>query len=255
MNEQNFRVVIAEDEDFARDALANLIAATPGWQVVARARDGVDALASCLKLAPDLLVADIRMPRLDGLELAAELRAIGLPTEIVFITAHDAHALSAFRVAALDYLLKPLADQALQDCLTRVRARLQSRGRIEMDGRGPLDAFLQTRRASIRHIAVRSPGRLEIVPLADVIAICAQGNYAELITLQRTWLHRETMVSLAARLDPQRFVPIHRSTIVAVASVRRIERDGPIVHVHLRNGLCLRASPRGAQRLERAIDA
>lgn len=244
-------VVIAEDETLSREALCELVGACAGWRVSAVAHDGVEALGLCLGDPPALLISDVRMPRLDGLDLAAELRAANVPTEIVFVTAFDDYALSAFRVAALDYLLKPIDDRSVHDCLARVRARLDAS--LRSGEPGALEEFLQERRASMRHLAVRSTGRVEVVPLDRIVAIRAQGNYAELVGATRAWLHRETMTSLSGRLDPARFVKIHRSAIVAIAHVERIERSAAMAAVLLDNGLRVRASPHGARLLERMI--
>lgn len=215
---------VAEDEPLACEALVAMIGRIPGWQVAGQAHDGRAALEACLGRPPDVLLTDIRMPVLGGLELVAALRAEGHRVHVVFITAHDAHAVAAFKLAAVDYLLKPVADSELRRCTERLERVVRDARALRQIEQTGLDALVRGEPGWIRHLVVRSVGKVEIVPLDDVTLLRAEGNYVQVVTPRATWLHRETMRSLAERLDPAAFVQVHRSVIVAVREVRAVER-------------------------------
>lgn len=255
MSAEAYSVYLAEDEPLARDALLAMFSELPGWRVSGSASDGRAALEDCLRSPPDLLLTDIRMPLLDGLELCAELREASPATQVAFITAHDEHAVSAFRLAAVHYLLKPVTDGELRACLLRVREALhRQRTTRTLDEAGvSLEALLGARREPLRQLVVRSVGRVDIVPAAEIVLLRAAGNYVDVVTPTRTWLHRATLQELAGRLDPARFVQVHRSAIVATARVRRLERAGARTRVVLDQGSVLPVSARYLPALERAF--
>jgi two-component system, LytTR family, response regulator len=246
---------VAEDEPLAREALVAMLTREPGVEVLGAASNGEAALRACLETAPDVLVTDIRMPRLSGLELAAALRDALPRVQIVFVTAHDAHAIAAFRLAAVDYLLKPVTDADFRATMTRVRenaTRLRAAEHVAELG-VPVDALLQRERGAIANLVVRSLGRVDLVPLSEVVALCADGNYVDVITSTRSWLHRETIKSLADRLDPARFVQVHRSTIVALSHVRGIGRDASGCHVTMADGRTFAVGARFLRGLEATL--
>lgn len=248
-------VYIAEDERLAREALVDMFATLPRWQVVGAAENGRLALEACMARAPDVLVTDIRMPLLSGLELASALRSASPATQVVFVTAYDEHAVAAFRLAAVDYLLKPITDAGFSACLARVEEvlrRAQLAHQLATAGVS-LERLLQERRHTLRHLVVRSLGRVDIVPLADVVLLRADGNYVNIVTAQRTWLHRETLKSLSERLDPARFLQVHRSTIVALAHVRGLERSNTTAQLRLSDGTLTPLSSKYLPEVERAL--
>lgn len=227
---------VAEDEPLACEALVGMIQRVPGWQVVGRAGDGRAALDACLERPPDVLLTDIRMPVLGGLELVAALRAEGRRAHVVFITAHDAHAVAAFKLAAVDYLLKPVADADFRRCIERLELAVRDSRTLEQLEQSGLDALLREQRGWLRHLVVRSVGKVDIVPLGEVTLLRADGNYVSVVTRAGTWLHRETMRSLSERLDPAEFVQVHRSVIVAVREVRSVERTSAGASIRLAGG-------------------
>lgn len=249
-------VYIAEDEQLAREALAEMFRALPNWSLLGAARNGEIALRECSSQPPDLLVTDIRMPLLDGLELASELRSASPATQVMFVTAYDQHAISAFRLAAIDYLLKPLADAEFRCSITRTEEALR-RMRLtrQLDACMPLDRLVQQQRHTLQHLAVRSLGRVDIVPFAEIVLLQADGNYVNVVTAHRSWLHRETLKSLSERLDPARFLQIHRSAIVAIAQVRGIERGTAGVQLRLADGTLTPVSPRHLPDVQRVLGA
>ncbi len=229
---------VVEDEALARQALVQMVRAVPGWQLLGAADNGRTALEDCLQRAPDVLLTDIRMPLLDGLELCAALRSPCPRTQFVFVTAHSEHGVDAFAVAAVDYLLKPVSEADFRRCIERVEATRRQQlavDRLETAG-APLDTLLSRSRGELRRLVVRSVGRTDIVALDEVTAFVAQRNYVDVVTKTCTWMHRATLKSLTDQLDPGRFVQIHRSAIVAIASIRRIERREGRVHVVVEGG-------------------
>lgn len=255
MHPPEHSVYIAEDEPLARAALSAMFQALPGWNLIGAADNGRQALQECLQRAPDLLVTDIRMPLLDGLELVAALRAEMPQLHVVFITAHDQHAVTAFRLAAVDYLLKPVANAEFDTCMERVAESLRQRHTLQkLQALGePLDTLLRQRRDSLRHLVVRSIGRIDIVPLTEVIALHADGNYVDVITARRSFVHRETIKSLLDRLDPTAFIQVHRSAIVALAHVRGIDRAVSGNQVLLDNDQAVPVATRYLLALEAAL--
>lgn len=256
MSPAEHTVYIAEDEPLARAALESMFRAIPGWRVLGSADDGRQAFQDCVLSAPDLLVTDVRMPLLSGLDLVAALRPELPHLLVVFITAYDQHALAAFRLAAVDYLLKPVSDTEFLICIGRVTEMLRQQRTIQrLDAIStPLDILLRERRAVLKHLVVRSIGRIDIVQLAEIIALRADGNYVDVITAKRTFLHRETMKSLLDRLDPRLFVQIHRSTIVAITHVRGIDRGESGTQVLLDNDTAMQIGPRYLSALQTALD-
>jgi DNA-binding LytR/AlgR family response regulator len=242
---------VAEDEPLAREALVAMIRRLPGWQVIGQAGDGRAALDACLQSPPDVLLTDIRMPVLGGLELVAALRAEGQRVHVVFITAHDTHAVAAFKLAAVDYLLKPVADGEFRRCVERVELAVRDARTLQQVEQTGLEALLRGQRGWLRHLVVRSVGKVEIVPLGDVTLLRAEGNYVSIVTGAGTWLHRETMKSLGERLDPAEFVQVHRSVIVAVRAIRSVERTSAGAQVRLASGDSV---PVGATFLARLYD-
>jgi two-component system, LytTR family, response regulator len=239
------RVLVADDEALARERIIQLLARRGGYEVVAESETGTDAVDSILAADPDVVFLDIRMPGLSGIEVAqavdAEDRAAPV---IVFVTAHDEFALAAFDVAAADYLLKPVDRDRFDRALERVEARLAaSRGAgLDPAMRSVLET-LQSQRAFPRRFLVRAPKGYYFVKADDVEWVDAQGNYVRLHAGGRAHMVRATMKGFANQLDPERFVRVHRSAIVAVDCVERIE---PYVHgeyrLTLRDGTRLTSS-------------
>ena len=195
------RVAIVDDEELARRRLERLLVAHADVTDVASLGDATAAATELPTLAPDLVLLDVRMPQLDGFDVAAALTATA--AQVVFVTAHDEFAVRAFAAGALDYLTKPVDAAQLTRALDRARARPRA---------APLD-----------RLAVRDQGRFVFVPVADLDAIVAAGNYVELRAGGRTYSLRTTMAALAARLDPAAFVRVHRSVLLRVAAIASIE--------------------------------
>jgi two-component system LytT family response regulator len=235
------RVLVADDEALARARIVQLLSRRAGYEIVAEADTGTAAVDAILVEEPDVVFLDVRMPGLSGLEVAQAVdtddRAAPV---IVFVTAHDEFALAAFDVAAADYLLKPVDRERFERALERVENRLQAARGAGLDPamRSILEA-LQSQRAFPRRFLVRATKGYYFVKADDVEWVDAQGNYVRLHAGGRAHMIRATMKAFAAQLDPERFVRVHRSAIVAVDCVERIEP-----HVHGEYRLTLRDGTR-----------
>jgi two-component system, LytTR family, response regulator len=238
------RVVVVDDEDLPRQRIVDLVRRTPDLELVGEADDGANALDRIEELRPDLVFLDIQLPELDGFELVAALGKSRLPA-IVFVTAYDEYAVRAFEVDAIDYLLKPVRPERFTEAVQRVRARASgARDNSSLDAsiRSLASRAVADRGYPTRFVARRG-SKHYFVRVADVDWIDADGNYARLHTASRSHLIRETMKSIASRLDPARFVRIHRSAIVAVDAIETIEaRDQGEYVVTVRGGVKLVSS-------------
>jgi two-component system LytT family response regulator len=221
--------VVADDEPLGRRGIVARLARSERVRVVAECGDGRAAVDAVTRLSPDILFLDVRMPDLDGFEVVEALPKASRP-HIVFVTAHDRHAVEAFRVRALDYLVKPIDDERFTEALERA---------IEAAGR---DAGTTARTPSAGVFPVRARGRVSLVPHAEVDWIEAQGDYACLHAGPRDYLVRETMHSLEGRLGDA-FLRIHRSAIVNVERVRELRsRENGDFRLLLEGGAELRLS-------------
>lgn len=244
------RAIVVDDEPLARERLRRLLDAEPDVHVVAECATGRDAVREVLAQRPDLLLLDVQMPGIDGFGVLRELRSeaeagagdTALPL-VIFVTAYDQHALRAFDVHAIDYVLKPVEPDRLRDALSRARARhaqasaarrFRDMQRLlervmdpaEAGAAGePAEATLQPRPQGrwTERILIREKDKLYFVRTAEVDWIEAAGNYVKLYIGKRTHLIRETMARMEQALDPGQFVRIHRSTIVNLDRVRQME--------------------------------
>ena len=229
----NIRVVIVDDEPLARLAVAVRLARRTGFALVGEFGDGDSAGEGIAALAPDLVFVDVEMPGKTGLELLAALPPALRPMAVL-LTAHDGFAVQAFELAAIDYLLKPVDDERLDEALDRAQQAFPYRGRA---------AVPAAPQAHARSFTVRAGSRTVLVPVADVERIEADGDYATLHAHGKTWLVRERLHSLAMQLDPRRFHRVHRSSIVRldmIAELRPLTNRDALLR--LRDGSVLRVS-------------
>ncbi|KRA17433.1 MULTISPECIES: LytTR family DNA-binding domain-containing protein [unclassified Lysobacter] len=220
------RIVIADDEPLARERLRALLAEQHGVEVVAEAADGQHALHACAEHQPDLVLLDIAMPGIDGLEAARHLAAFEPRPAVVFCTAYDAHALSAFEAEAIDYLVKPVRAERLSAALERVRTFAAGRER------GGEVAPGQRR----THLCARLRGSLRLIPIEDVHYLHAEEKYVIVHHARGEDLIEESLKSLEDEFG-ERFVRIHRNCLVARHEIVELKRcpDGHVQAV-LRHG-------------------
>ena len=243
-------VVIVDDEPPARARVRRLLADHADIRVTAECGDGASAVQTIETASPDLVLLDIQMPELDGF---AVLQALDVPRmpEIIFVSAFDQYALRAFRVHALDYVVKPVEADRLSEALDHARRRVRDRLASDEAGMTGLLRDLSKDRPFLSRIPVRADGRVLVVDLAHVDWIGAADNYVSLHAGAREYLVRDTITQIEQRLDPEQFVRIHRSTIVRFD---RIAELFPDLHgdfqVRLKNGATLALSRTFRPRLE-----
>jgi two-component system, LytTR family, response regulator len=225
------RVLVVDDEPLARRGVRTRLEREADVEVVGEAEDGPQAVEAIRRLNPDVVFLDVQMPGLNGFEVLEQLAAGEWPM-VVFVTAHDAHALQAFEIHALDYLLKPYSEERFQECVRRAREAL-ARGDAppERQRIRELLAQLEAARAGSigaampRRFAVRDRDRIVFVKTQDLQAVEAAGNYVMLVAGTGKHLLRLTLADMEQQLDPARFARIHRSTIVNVDCVREIRPE------------------------------
>jgi two-component system, LytTR family, response regulator len=213
------RVAIVDDELLARQVLREYLASTPDVEVVAECANGFEAVKAVAELRPDLLLLDIHMPKLDGFEV---LELVGKDVAVVFTTAYDEYALRAFEVHAVDYLLKPFSQERLAEALARVRVRL---GRGE---RGPaMEAVAAARAPSAAptRVLVRDGSRVHVIPIEKIEYVQAQDDYVCFRSEGKDYLKDQTLGQVEAQLDPSKFVRIHRSFLLSLDRLARVELD------------------------------
>jgi two-component system, LytTR family, response regulator len=263
-----YRAVIADDEPAARDVVRTFLAGSERIAVVGEAANGREAIEQVRRLAPALLFLDIQMPDVDGFRVLEALDG-AVPRGIVFVTAHDEHALRAFEVHALDYVLKPFGRGRFDAAVARAIHRLEADDAVVMQR--TLSAMLQGRKAELvallasvagaeggahpERIAVRHNDRTILLPVDDIEWLEADRDYVRVHVAGRSYLMAERMHVLEARLDPRRFLRIHRSTIVNTRFLRELARaeDGGGAVV-LASGVQLRVARNRWSTLERVLE-
>ncbi len=211
------RILIADDEEPARILLREMISAHPHLQLVGEATDGLEAVELARTQAPDLLLLDVQMPRLDGFEV---LELVDPRIGVVFVTAYDRYALRAFEVNAVDYLLKPFTEARFAQALERAERRLGTQRSVSASA---LSAAARPAGSFPARIVIKDGARVELLPVAELDYARAQGDYVELVSGRRSWLKEQTLRDLEAALDPARFVRLHRSYIIQGDRLARIE--------------------------------
>jgi two-component system, LytTR family, response regulator len=243
------RVVIVDDEPLARAVVREYIAAHPGVEVVAECANGFEAVKAVTELSPDLLFLDVQMPKLSGFEV---LELVGRTVPVIFTTAYDQYALRAFDVHAVDYLLKPFSAERFAEALSRARERMQAREGI------PVDALLNEARPRtglpLERVLIRDGSQVHVLPADKIDYVEAQDDYVCFMCDGKQYLKDQTMASVEAALDPARFVRVHRSYLLNVERIARVElyaKDSRVAV--LRDGRRLPVSRAGYARLSKML--
>lgn len=246
--------MIVDDEPLARRGVGVRLRQFPDIEVVGECGDGTSAVEGILRLQPDLIFLDVQMPGVDGFEVLRALPSERLPA-VIFLTAHEQHALRAFEVHALDYLLKPLDEDRFVAAVSRARQQIESASKTELVGR--MLALVESNTGKfLSRFMVRTGSRIQVVPADDVDWISTAGDYTELHTHSATHLLRETMNSLEQKLDPTRFARIHRCRMIHLARILELRSiDNREYVVKLCDGSQHRSSRTYADRLERWLHA
>lgn len=236
------RILIVDDEPLAREGLRLMLAEEPDITLLADACNGREALAAIAGQAPDLVFLDVQMPRLSGLDVVNAL-PVGQRPLFVFLTAHSEHAVTAFRLEALDFLLKPVELTHLSAALARARAAVARRSPTEVAGiGGPM------------RLAFRADGRVHLIAPADIHHVEAAGDYVMVHTGAMQLLVRDTLAALNVQLAAHGFVRAHRSALVNQRHVRELDlrnNDEPFLVLH--SGVRIRVSRSQREVVERAL--
>ena len=224
---EKIRTLIVDDEPLARRNLRVLLEKDPQIEIIEECRNGREAVKAINALSPDLIFLDIQMPEMDGFDVLAHVGPEHIQA-IIFVTAFDQYALKAFDVHALDYLLKPFDDERFAHALRRAKAQIEAQEINRLSKR--LLALLEERESELKvdqksyltRLMIKDSGRVRLLKVDDIDFVEADGNYAKLHVGRGTHLLREKMNDLEGRLDPARFVRIHRSIIVNLDRIKEM---------------------------------
>lgn len=266
------RLIIVDDEHLARAVLREFLASEPDIEIVAECANGFEAVKAIAELAPELVLLDIQMPKLNGFEVVelAGSAVGGKPgPQYIFVTAFDQYALKAFEVRAIDYLLKPFTRERLQQAIAHARARLPAPtgvapavanpavsdavAKAGADVAGLLQDIAQNQ-PLLERILIRDGGRVHVIPVGKIDYLEAQDDYVRICAEGKSWLKNARLSELENRLSAQQFVRIHRSYLVNIDALGRIEPSSKDSHVAiLRDGSKLPISRSGYQKVKSLI--
>jgi two-component system LytT family response regulator len=248
------RALIVDDEPLARRGVILRLRRFKDVEIIGECGDGASAVEKIMNLSPDVVFLDVQMPGMDGFDVLRSLPMERLPA-VIFLTAHEQHALRAFEFHALDYLLKPLHDERFAAAIIRARKLMDSTLKASMVER-VWQMLGQTPEKYVARFAVKSGTRIQIVLAEDIEWIGAAGDYVELHVSGRCYLYRETMASLEQKLDPAKFIRIHRSRIIQAANIVELQSiDNREFTVKVSDGSEHRSSRTYADRLERWLSS
>jgi two-component system LytT family response regulator len=211
---KRLRVLIVDDEDLARQLVREYLGRHGDIDIIGESSNGQQAVSDIAVLNPDLVFLDIQMPKLTGLEV---LELVGRRSGVIFTTAYDQHALKAFDLHAVDYLLKPFSQSRFDEALAKARRSLGH----EAPGLGRL---LDEASARLTRILIRDRHQVHVLPVEQVAYVQAQDDYLSLHCAGRDYLKTQTLSELAGQLDPAQFVRVHRSFLLNLAHLQRLER-------------------------------
>ena len=249
------RVLIADDERLARQRLEDLLRYEDNVEIVGRTDNGLATIAAIRELEPDIVFLDIQMPGKTGLEVVREIGPDDMPP-VIFTTAYD-HAVAAFDLAAIDYLIKPFDDERFEKAFRRARKMIELNQVSKLSDE--LRALLRAgagepsavKSQYLERIAVEMRGQVRVVPVKQIDYMVASGPYAELYVGDKRYLIRERMQTLEERLDPAKFFRIHRSAIVRIDLIETLIRNpGGDYGVQLKGGVKLKVSRSRFESLE-----
>ncbi|STQ92838.1 Probable transcriptional regulatory protein YehT [Janthinobacterium lividum] len=248
MMQSRMRVVIVDDELLARSVLREYLARHDDIEIIAECANGFDAVKAIAELEPELVFLDIQMPRLDGFEVA---ELIGAKTRLIFVTAYDQYALKAFECHALDYLLKPFSEQRFDQALAHARANRNAAAASESAAVQTLAREAATRAAPLDRVLIRDGAKVHVIASARIDYIEAQDDYISIRSEGKSYLKSQTLAELETQLDPAKFLRVHRSYLLNIDGIRRIEAATKDSHVAiLRDDTRIPVSKAGYQKLK-----
>ena len=240
------RALIVDDEELARRLIREYLQGHADIEIAGECENGLDAVKQIGALAPDLVFLDIQMPRLTGLEV---LELTGRRAGVIFTTAYDEHAIKAFELHAVDYLLKPFSKARFDDALARARTL-----HAPETPAPALDALVARRTAPLERILIRDREQVHVIPVEQVECIEAQGDYLAIHVDGKCHLKPQRISEIEEQLDATRFLRVHRSFIISLAHLQAIERPGPDRHAaRLRSGKRVPISRSGYEKLRTLV--
>ncbi len=270
---RTIRALVVDDESLAREALLVMLKDDPEMEVIGECRNGKEAVTAIRQQSPDVVFLDIQMPEMDGFQVVEEIGAKRMPVT-VFVTAYDKYALRAFEAHALDYLLKPFDHDRFNTALQRAKTFVQQQKLGEISeslfavlqdmklktGESPTDADNRkperaAQKEPIDRVVIKSSGRIYFLKIEEIDWVEGAGDYLSLHSGSQTHLIRETMGNFHAKLDSQKFLRIHRSTIVNIERIKDIEHlvKGDYI-ITLTSGIRLKASRGYRRELQALLD-
>jgi two-component system LytT family response regulator len=208
--------IIVDDEELARSLLREMLGRHADIEILAECANGFEAVKAVAERKPDLILLDVQMPKLNGFEV---LELIGADTAVIFVTAYDTYAMRAFDVHAVDYLLKPFGEDRFDAALARARERIVRKTPVPAE----LSAAARPPAQFLERIVIKDGAKVHIVPVAKVDYLEAQDDYVAVHSAGKSYLKQQTISSLESGLDPARFIRIHRSYIVNLERVTKLE--------------------------------
>jgi len=248
---RTLRALIVDDEAPARALLREYLTGQPAVEVAGECSNGFEAVKAVADLAPDVVFLDVQMPKLDGFEV---LELLEQRPAVVFVTGYDGYALRAFEVHAVDYVLKPVGRERLAEAVAQLRSRLDSPAAVAGPSPAVLAAAARPPGQFIERILVKDGPRVQVIPVEKLDSVEAEDDYVALHSEGKKWLKPQPLAELAEGLDPQRFVRIHRSVVLNVERLARIElyaKDSRVAI--LRDGRQLPLSRAGYARLKELL--
>ena len=252
VDEPSLRIVIVDDEPLARAVVREYAAADPGIAIVADCANGFEAVKAVADLKPDLVLLDVQMPKLDGFEV---LELLGRDQPVIFITAYDQYALRAFEVHAVDYLLKPFSTERFQGAIDRARERLRAKAALpSADEIAGIVRDARPKSGPVGRVLIRDGANVHVLPVDKIDYVEAQDDYVAFKSEGKQFLKDQTLSAVEGTLDPARFVRIHRSFILNVDRIAKVElyaKDSRMAI--LRDGTRLPVSRAGYARLSQLL--
>lgn len=217
------RVIIVDDEDLARGVVREYLAQHEDIEIVTECANGFEAVKAIAELEPDLVFLDIQMPRLDGFEV---VELAGRKARYIFVTAFDQYAIKAFEIHAVDYLLKPFSQQRLDEAVAHARASIGNEASVDTMVR---EAALRNK--PLERILIRDGSKVHVVAAGKIDYIEAQDDYVQIRSDGKSYLKNQRLSDLENQLDPENFLRVHRSYILNIECIVRIEQSGKDSHV------------------------
>jgi len=245
---ERLRVIVVDDEPLARAVVREYAALDPEIEIVADCGNGFEAVKAVAELQPDLVLLDVQMPKLDGFEV---LELLGRQQPVIFVTAYDQYALRAFEVHAVDYLLKPYSAERFREAVSRARSRLRAEPDIPVDD---LVRDAKPRAGPLARVLIRDGANVHVLPVEKIDFVEAQDDYVAFKSEGKAYLKDQTLSTVEQALDPARFVRIHRSYLLNIDRIARVElyaKDSRVAI--LRDGTRLPVSRSGYGRLAKLL--